>query len=97
MTRTGDGAEAPPVADAARRRKGKSQAGKAAPKLPPHAPITFLGDELVEFDSPLFAPKQKKSAKSVDLTVFGDPYENRTRVTAVKGRCLNRLTNGPYI
>ena len=28
---------------------------------------------------------------------FGDPYENRTRVTAVKGRCLNRLTNGPYI
>ena len=59
VTRTGDGAEAPPVADAARRRKGKSQAGKAAPKLPPHAPITFLGDELVEFDSPLFAPKQK--------------------------------------
>ena len=30
VTRTGDGAEAPPVADAARRRKGKSQAGKAA-------------------------------------------------------------------
>ena len=26
---------------------------------------------------------------------FGDPYENRTRVTAVKGRCLSRLTNGP--
>ena len=25
----------------------------------------------------------------------GDPCENRTRVTAVKGRCLNRLTNGP--
>ena len=25
----------------------------------------------------------------------GDPYENRTRVTAVKGRCLSRLTNGP--
>ena len=25
----------------------------------------------------------------------GDPYENRTRVTAVKGPCLNRLTNGP--
>ena len=43
VTRTGYGAEAPPVADAARRRKGKSQAGKAAPKLPPHAPITFLG------------------------------------------------------
>ena len=24
-----------------------------------------------------------------------DPCENRTRVTAVKGRCLSRLTNGP--
>ena len=24
-----------------------------------------------------------------------DPYGNRTRVTAVKGRCLNRLTKGP--
>ncbi len=28
--------------------------------------------------------------------VFGDPYGNRTHVTAVKGPCLNRLTNGPY-
>ena len=27
--------------------------------------------------------------------VNGDPYGIRTRVTAVKGRCLNRLTNGP--
>ena len=25
----------------------------------------------------------------------GDPAEDRTRVTAVKGRCLNRLTTGP--
>ena len=25
----------------------------------------------------------------------GDPWENRTPVTAVKGRCLDRLTNGP--
>ena len=25
----------------------------------------------------------------------GDSYGTRTRVTAVKGRCLNRLTNGP--
>lgn len=29
-------------------------------------------------------------------TCFGDPYGNRTHVTAVKGPCLNRLTNGPY-
>ena len=27
----------------------------------------------------------------------GDPDENRTRVTAVKGRCLNRLTMEPYL
>ena len=26
----------------------------------------------------------------------GDPTGIRTRVTAVKGRCLNRLTMGPY-
>ena len=26
-----------------------------------------------------------------------DPYGIRTRVTAVKGRCLNRLTKGPYL
>ena len=28
---------------------------------------------------------------------FGDPDENRTRITAVKGRCLNRLTNAPFL
>ena len=28
--------------------------------------------------------------------LFYDPYGNRTHVTAVKGPCLNRLTNGPY-
>ena len=27
--------------------------------------------------------------------LFGDPYGNRTQITAVKGRCLNLLTNGP--
>ena len=27
---------------------------------------------------------------------IGDPCGNRTRVTGVRGRCLNRLTNGPY-
>ena len=30
-----------------------------------------------------------------DYTSEYDPYGTRTRVTAVKGRCLNRLTNGP--
>ena len=27
---------------------------------------------------------------------WSDSDGNRTRVTAVKGRCLNRLTTGPY-
>ena len=30
------------------------------------------------------------------FNLFGDPYGVRTHVTAVKGRCLNRLTKGPY-
>ena len=28
---------------------------------------------------------------------FNDSYGNRTRVTAVKGRCLNRLTKEPFL
>ena len=28
---------------------------------------------------------------------LGDPCENRTRVAAVRGRSLNRLTNGPIL
>ena len=30
------------------------------------------------------------------LNFNGDATGNRTRVTAVKGRCLNRLTIAPY-
>ena len=32
---------------------------------------------------------------SVIYTSYGDPCGNRTRVTGVRGRCLDRLTNGP--
>ena len=38
---------------------------------------------------------QKKTHTEWCVSFFGDPYGNRTHVTAVKGRCLNRLTNGP--
>ena len=38
---------------------------------------------------------QKNAACKGKPHFFGDPYGNRTHVTAVKGRCLNRLTNGP--
>ena len=51
--------------------------------------------------STLYTPKektiQKRAAAKCDSPQFGDPDENRTRVTAVKGRCLNRLTTGPNI
>ena len=33
---------------------------------------------------------------SAKIHPFGDPCGNRTRVTGVRGRCLNRLTNGPW-
>ena len=28
---------------------------------------------------------------------YDDPYRNRTDVKGVRGLCLNRLTNGPYV
>ena len=36
-----------------------------------------------------------KKIRTLSHSDCGDPYGNRTHVTAVKGRCLNRLTNGP--
>ena len=39
----------------------------------------------------------KKTEFTKVNSAFYDPDENRTRVTAVKGRCLNRLTTGPYL
>ena len=39
--------------------------------------------------------KNKPEQECSDLFAFGDPIGTRTRVTAVKGRCLNRLTMGP--
>ena|GEM_PF-2106078 len=44
----------------------------------------------------LLLQNKKASAKQM-LFCFGDPYGNRTHVTAVKGPCLNRLTNGPVM
>ena len=43
-------------------------------------------------------PACKAGALPAELILrSGDPYGIRTRVTAVKGRCLNHLTNGPNI
>ncbi len=39
--------------------------------------------------------KAQKNSLPIESCFEDDPYGIRTRVTAVKGRCLNRLTNGP--
>ena len=44
------------------------------------------------------AQKKERHPMQSDVSLFsGDPWENRTPVTAVKGRCLSRLTNGPMV
>ena len=45
-----------------------------------------------------FQAKRKLSNgyfKPFESSVDGDPYGNRTHDSAVKGRCLDLLTNGP--
>ena len=42
-----------------------------------------------------YSPKNEKKVCSNRYILSDDPYGIRTRVTAVKGRCLNHLTNGP--
>ena len=40
---------------------------------------------------------QNKKHLHKQVLFCGDPDGNRTRVTAVKGRCLDRLTTGPLV
>ena len=61
----------------------------------------FVGDDmqLSADDIPLlnsFAMDKKIRTINYRSYFFGDPTEVRTRVTAVKGRCLDHLTIGPY-
>ncbi len=43
-------------------------------------------------------PACKAGALPAELIArIGDPWGNRTPVIAVKGRCLDRLTNGPKL
>ena len=39
--------------------------------------------------------KHKKTDDKISSAFLYDPYGTRTRVTSVKGRCLNHLTKGP--
>ena len=53
-------------------------------------------DDILSMDSQNHIDNEKDSIRtSSDAVFFGDPYGNRTHVTAVKGPCLNLLTNGP--
>ena len=47
----------------------------------------------------LYGPSAKQKGHSFEcpFRFVGDPYGNRTHVTAVKGPCLSRLTNGPSL
>jgi hypothetical protein len=42
-------------------------------------------------------PACKAGALPTELIALGDPWGNRTPVNGVKGRCLDRLTKGPYL
>ena len=43
------------------------------------------------------ARRAQKNKPSNESLLFYDPYGIRTHVIAVKGRCLNHLTKGPYL
>ena len=61
---------------------------------------TFLMNSGQTADKPKFLQKEKPTKGFVKPNVsyaYGDPYGNRTHDSAVKGRCLNLLTNGPMV
>ena len=45
--------------------------------------------------TPQVANKTKKTPPRLVVFFVGDPWENRTPVSALRGPCLSRLTNGP--
>ena len=51
--------------------------------------VTFYARHLLK------SAYKEKSSTSCEVELFGDPCGNRTHVNGVRGRCLNRLTNGP--
>ena len=51
--------------------------------------------KLEKMDSCKPLENRQLELKRIWLNKINDPDGNRTRVTAVKGRCLNRLTTGP--
>ena len=64
------------------------ETGKSAPKV--FGALCYLSAYTVIFFR-LFREPEKQMERGGN----GDPYGNRTHVNGVRGRCLNRLTNGP--
>ena len=60
---------------------------------------TMQAELALRSDSQPRGHRKKRDIRCNRMSLFfsGDPWENRTPVTAVKGRCLNRLTNGPMV
>ena len=60
-----------------------------------------MGKRYPEYSSvtviPLRTLPKKQNPGQRPGQIDGDPYESRTRHSAVKGRRLNRLTNGPSL
>ena len=72
-----------------------SQLSKGPPDLSPKFSQHLRARKI--WSSFRFPDYKIKSNRKCDCFLFGDPDGNRTRVTAVKGRCLNRLTTGPLV
>ena len=62
-------------------------------------PAHFMCEAYFMLQSGISLAKRQISWKKARRSVLfsGDPDENRTRVTAVKGPCLNHLTTGPAL
>ena len=83
------------IATQAARKFGVAKGGGELPRGSSLAPGAYLAGGC---SGPPGGGTQKEGhLLKADALLFGDPYETRTRVTAVKGRCLNHLTNGPYM
>ena len=64
--------------------------------------VTLFGFEGVVIESQPFFLEEKRRKVLFAYFFFqekvsGDPYGNRTHVCGVRGRRLNRLTNGPLV
>ena len=71
----------------------------ALPIFPCSHPQSIVGEGVLNFcvrDGNRWTHTPINTNYSISLKKAGDPYGNRTHVCGVRGRRLNRLTNGPF-